>query len=144
MPARRFDLGGAPGHLIRRAQQQHQTIWAERVGEGLTSVQFAVLTLLAQQPEIDQRTLGASLSIDTSTLADVCRRLADRGLLERTRHPEDGRRYMLRVTAEGEAVLRRTIPAVDEVGDALLAPLEPDERATLMALLRRVVEGGAG
>jgi hypothetical protein len=27
-----FDLLAAPGHLIRRAQQQHQARWAELVG----------------------------------------------------------------------------------------------------------------
>jgi MarR family transcriptional regulator, temperature-dependent positive regulator of motility len=134
-----IDLTAAPGHLIRRAQQQHQNSWSELVGSGLTSVQFAVLALLTQRPGVDQRTLAASLSIDTSTLADVCLRLANRGLLARERSPEDGRRYILSVTPEGQALLRRTAPAVDAVGDALLAPLDADERATLMRLLRRVI-----
>jgi DNA-binding MarR family transcriptional regulator len=138
-----IDLTAAPGHLIRRAQRQHQNRWAELVGSGLTSVQFAVLALLSQRPGIDQRTLAASLSIDTSTLADVCLRLADRRLLQRERCTEDGRRYVLRVTAEGQEVLRRTVPAVDAVGDALLAPLNAAERKTLMCLLRRVIGIGA-
>jgi DNA-binding MarR family transcriptional regulator len=138
-PSADIDLTAAPGHLIRRAQQQHQNRWSELVGSGLTSVQFAVLTLLTQRPGIDQRTLAASLSIDTSTLADVCLRLADRRLLQRERSPQDGRRYVLRVTAAGEEVLHRTIPAVDEVGDALLAPLNAAERDTLKRLLRRVI-----
>ena len=134
-----IDLAAAPGHLIRRAQQQHQSRWAELVGSGLTSVQFAVLALLTQRPGIDQRTLAASLSIDTSTLADVCLRLADRRLLQRERSADDGRRYVLRVTAAGREVLHRTIPTVDAVGDALLAPLNDAERATLIGLLRRVI-----
>jgi DNA-binding MarR family transcriptional regulator len=134
-----IDLTAAPGHLIRRAQQQHQTRWGELVGSGLTSVQFAVLALLTQRPGIDQRTLADALSIDTSTLADVCLRLADRGLLQRERSTDDGRRYVLRVTEEGEQVLHRTAPAVDAVSDALLAPLDAAERQTLMRLLRRVI-----
>lgn len=134
-----IDLTAAPGHLIRRAQQQHQNRWSELVGGGLTSVQFAVLALLTQRPGIDQRTLAASLSIDTSTLADVCLRLAGRRLLQRERSDDDGRRYVLRVTPAGEEVLHRTIPTADAVGDALLAPLNAAERATLMRLLRRVI-----
>jgi DNA-binding MarR family transcriptional regulator len=133
------DLTRAPGHLIRRAQQMHQTLWAQRVGSDLTSVQFAVLALLARQPEIDQRTLGVSLSIDTSTLADVCRRLADKGLLERRRDVNDARRYVLRVTPSATTLLKRTIPVVDAVGDALLVNLSPDERDTLIDLLQRVL-----
>jgi DNA-binding MarR family transcriptional regulator len=141
MAPRGHDLSRAPGHLIRRAQQLHQTLWAQRVGSELTSVQFAVLALLAQQPKIDQRTLGASLSIDTSTLADVCRRLADKGLLERRRDVNDARRYVLRVTPAATALLKRTIPSVDAVGDALLTPLTPDEREVLIVLLQRVLVG---
>ncbi|MCW3006475.1 MAG: DNA-binding protein [Solirubrobacterales bacterium] len=134
-----FDLHGAPGHLIRRAQQRHQALWLERVGDRLTSVQFAALALLEREPDLDQRTLGERVSIDTSTLAEVCRRLADRGLLERARDPRDARRYVLRVTDAGAAVLREAIPAVDVVGEQLLAGLDAAERETLIALLRRVL-----
>jgi DNA-binding MarR family transcriptional regulator len=135
------DLTRAPGHLIRRAQQLHQTLWAQRVGSDLTSVQFAVLALLVRKPEIDQRTLGDTLSIDTSTLADVCRRLADKGLLERRRDVNDARRNVLRVTPSATALLKRTIPAVDAVGESLLHPLTLDERDTLITLLQRVLVG---
>lgn len=134
-----FDLAEAPGHLIRRAQQLHALLWSERVAGGLTSVQFAVLALLAQQPGVDQRTLGRLLSIDASTLAGVCRRLEGRGLLQRERDPDDVRRYVLHVSPAGVELLAETIPAVHDVGAALLAPLSDDERGTLMRLLSRVV-----
>jgi DNA-binding MarR family transcriptional regulator len=135
-----FDLLAAPGHLIRRAQQQHQARWAELVGSELTSVQFAVLAKLATEPGIDQNTLAAALSIDTSTLAEVCLRLASRGLIDRERSELDARRYRLYLTASGRAVLERNIPAVDAVGEALLAPLTDRERQALMRLLRRVID----
>jgi MarR family transcriptional regulator, temperature-dependent positive regulator of motility len=134
-----FDLLAAPGHLIRRAQQQHQARWAELVGSELTSVQFAVLAKLATEPGIDQSTLAAAVSIDTSTLAEVCLRLAARGLIDRERSELDARRYRLYLTASGRAVLEHNIPAVDAVGEALLAPLTDRERQALMRLLRRVI-----
>jgi DNA-binding MarR family transcriptional regulator len=134
-----FDLLAAPGHLIRRAQQQHQARWAELVGSELTSVQFAVLAKLSSEPGSDQNTLAAALSIDTSTLAEVCLRLATRGLIERERAERDARRYRLYLSASGRAVLERHAPAVDAVGDALLAPLSERERQTLMRLMRRVI-----
>src|SRR6202012_1690764 len=87
-----FDLLAAPGHLIRRAQQQHQARWTELVGSGLTSVQFAVLAALDTHPGTAQNTLSTALSIDTSTLAEVCLRLASRGLIERERSEIDARR----------------------------------------------------
>jgi len=117
-----YDLRAAPGHLIRRAQQQHQNRWSELVGASITSVQFAVLALLAQRPGLDQRTLAQSLAIDTSTLADVCLRLSDRGLLERERSAADGRRYRLRVTPSGERLVQDMIPKVDAVGERAAGP----------------------
>lgn len=134
-----FDLLAAPGHLIRRAQQQHQARWAELVGSELTSVQFAVLAKLSTDPGTDQNTLAAALSIDTSTLAEVCLRLASRELIDRERSETDARRYRLYLTDGGREVLERLIPAVDAVGEALLAPLNERERETLMRQLRRVI-----
>jgi DNA-binding MarR family transcriptional regulator len=134
-----FDLLAAPGHLIRRAQQRHQARWAQLVGPEITSVQFAVLAKLAADPGYDQNTLAGALSIDTSTLAEVCLRLASRGLIERRRTAHDARRYHLYLTDLGRAMLEHHIPAVDAVGEALLEPLSDDERDTLMGLLRRVI-----
>jgi DNA-binding MarR family transcriptional regulator len=133
------DFLSAPGHLIRRAQQNHQKLWSELVDEPLTSVQFAVLALLLQKPGIDQRTLGEELSIDSSTLATLCRLLEERGLISRTRDDQDSRRYALRATRAGEELIERTAPVVETVGEQLLAPLDADESAQLMALLRRIV-----
>lgn len=133
------DFLSAPGHLIRRAQQNHQRLWSELVDEQITSIQFAVLALLLQKPGIDQRSVGVELSIDGSTLAPVCRRLEDRGLLLRRRDDNDTRRYALRATPAGEALIDRIAPIVETVGGGLLSPLDEDERAQLLELLRRIV-----
>lgn len=134
-----IDIAQAPGHLIRRAQQRHQALWAQIVGDELTSVQFAILVLLREEPDLDQRTLGARASTDTSTLADVCRRLEQRGLLSRGRDTEDGRRYVLRVTPKGDELLRCIVPDVERVGEALLDGLTGEERTTLLTLLSKLL-----
>ena len=114
-------------------------MWTQIVGGDLTSVQFAILQLLRDEPELDQRTLAARASTDTSTLADVCRRLEQRGLLGRARDAEDRRRYVLRVTPDGDELLRRVIPDVTRVGEALLEGLTDAERADVLALLRKLL-----
>ena len=115
-----FDLASAPGHLIRRAAQLHTATWAELVDVNLTSVQFAILAALAATPDLDQRTLARRVSLDPATLADVSRRLVERGLVERARDAGDRRRNVLRLTDEGARVLRDAIPAVEKVGERLL------------------------
>jgi DNA-binding MarR family transcriptional regulator len=123
-----FDLSAAPGHLIRRAQQRHTTLWRELVGDDVTSVQFAILVVLEADPRLDQRRLGERISLDTSSLAEVCERLTKRGLVARERDPADARRNLLKLTEEGEAALHRAVPHVEQVGRRLFDDLSASDR----------------
>jgi MarR family transcriptional regulator, temperature-dependent positive regulator of motility len=134
-----FDLTCAPGHLIRRAQQLHTLVWRELVGERLTSIQFAILVAVDAEPGIDQRTLAARVSLDTSTLAEVCGRMRERGLLARERDPRDARRHRLALTDAGAVTLRETAPLVEAVGRRLLEGFSGDDAGELMRLLSRLV-----
>ncbi|MGH8917276.1 MAG: MarR family winged helix-turn-helix transcriptional regulator [Actinomycetes bacterium] len=137
-----YDLAGAPGHLIRRAQQVHIEIWGQLVDGGLTSPQFAVLCALGRDRGIDQTRLSLLASLDTSTCQGVVSRLQERGLLERARDPQDGRRWLLALTPRGEATLARVLPAVIEVGERLLEPLTRQEGVELRRLLAKVAVRG--
>jgi len=130
-------LDATPGHLVRCAQQIHGNLWTKEIGNGLTSVQFAVLLAIAQSPGIDQRTVGRRASLDKSTAADVVGRLAQRGLVTRARG-EDGRRRILHLADEGATVLLDAAPGVMKVQEDLLAPLAPTDRGSLLQLLRSV------
>jgi DNA-binding MarR family transcriptional regulator len=110
------------------------------VGPDLTSVQFAMLVALEAEPGIDQRTLGERISLDTSSLGEVCGRLVARGLIARERDPADGRRKVLRLTPAGRRALREATPRVYEVGRRLLEPFAPGDKADLMRLLTRLVQ----
>ena len=135
-----FALKEAPGHLLRRAQQLHTAVFAEVVSEpNLTTPQFAVLTALRNQPNIDQVRLSQHLAIDRSTIADVVNRLEERGLIRRKRDTKDARRNLLVLTPAGRALHDRTAPQVVDVGQRLLAPLSEKDRKTLMTLLSRVI-----
>ena len=46
---------------------------------------------------------------------------------------------LLRLSPEGEEVLRSVRPAVDRVQERLLAPLAPQDRRTLVRLLAQLV-----
>src|SRR6266540_2965104 len=74
-----FELISAPGHLVRRLAQIQTAVFADEVGDArLTSPQFAVLDVLANQGSIDQITLGRAAGIDRSTTADLVNRLVER------------------------------------------------------------------
>lgn len=134
------DLSTHPGHLARRLQQAHSLLWGAMVSEEITSPQFAVVNTLAEQPDIDQRTLSERVHLDRSTIADLVARLAGRGLLERVRDPRDGRRNVLKLTAEGTRVHRVLVTRTARMNRVFLAPLDEEEGRTLLRLIARVAE----
>lgn len=135
------DLYAMPGHLIRRAQQISGALFAEEVGaHDLTSVQFAALYAIRENPEVDATRLSALIAFDRSTLGGVLERLEAKGWIERAHAEGDRRAKRLRLTPESEALLRRVEPAVRRVQDRILAPLSPADRATFMRLLAQLAE----
>jgi DNA-binding MarR family transcriptional regulator len=127
------------GHLIRRAQQRHAALWQEQVSAEVSSVQYAALAVLERMPGASQSELGAELDLDRSTIADIVSRLERRGIIERSPHESDRRRYSLRLTAAGRAEVDQLRPLVVEANANLTAGLSAEEVATLRTLLQRVL-----
>ncbi|MFM9370027.1 MarR family winged helix-turn-helix transcriptional regulator [Streptomyces sp. Da 82-17] len=142
MPA--LDLSTHPGHLARRLQQAHTLLWHTVVSEDVTSPQFAVLNALVEEAGLDQRTVGERVRLDRSTVAEVIRRLVDRGLLDKVRDPKDGRRSVLHATDEGHRVHRRLAPRTTRMNQLFLAPLNAEEQETFLGLLQRVADAAEG
>lgn len=135
-----FEPRDAPGHLLRRAQQLHTVVFAETVSAAdLTTPQFAVLTALHHEPDLDQVRLSQRLAIDRSTIADLATRLEERGLITRHRDPQDARRKVLALTDAGRALHDRTVPEVHEVGRRLVEPLDDADRETFLRCLRTII-----
>ena len=134
----RTSLYVAPGHLIRRAQQRHWSLWGQTVGTEVTSVQYGVLLGLHDSPAVGQVKIGSLASIDKSSIAEVLRRLDRRGLLEREPDPADGRRNLVAITPTGVQVVEELAPRVLEVQRLLFAPLDPAERTRFTTLMSKV------
>ncbi|MCI3223070.1 MarR family winged helix-turn-helix transcriptional regulator [Streptomyces sp. NP-1717] len=132
------DLTTHPGHLARRLQQAHHLLWNSMVSEETTSPQFGVMNALMAEPGLDQRTVGERVGLDRSTIAEVISRLTARGLLDKTRDPADGRRFLLRLTDDGARTHRKLRVRTARMNQVFLAPLSPEEQALFMSLLRRV------
>lgn len=130
-----------PGHLIRRLQQIAVAIFLEDTAAfGITPVQFAALRGLAAHPGVDQRTLAAQVGLDASTLGGVVDRLESRGWLHRQPSEADRRVKLLRITAQGEQLLRDMAPAIEASQRRILAPLSAARQAQFMSMLAELVE----
>jgi DNA-binding MarR family transcriptional regulator len=130
------------GHLIRRLHQQSTQIFQAQTqvaGFDLTSVQFAALDAIAQQPGVDQAGLAATISFDRATIGGVIDRLEQKGLLQREVSLQDRRARQLQLTPEGERLLASVRPVVEALQADILAPLSRKERAAFMALARKAL-----
>ncbi|HZX97039.1 MAG TPA: MarR family transcriptional regulator [Myxococcales bacterium] len=135
------DLYDMPGHLIRRAQQISSALFAEECAEfDLTSVQYAALVAIQAHPEVDATRLSHLIAFDRSTIGSVLDRLEAKGWVLRTASPTDRRVKLLRLTLEGERLLREVEPAVRRVQERLLEPLTQADRAALLRLLSQLAD----
>ncbi|MDP4608463.1 MAG: MarR family transcriptional regulator [Burkholderiaceae bacterium] len=131
-----------PGHLIRRLQQRSTQVYqtqTQAAGFDLTSVQFAALDAIAQQPSTDQATLAATISFDRATIGGVIDRLEQKGLVQRVVSAHDRRARLLTITAAGQQLLASCRPVVEALQADILAPLSAAERATFVALAHKAL-----
>lgn len=139
VPKDRTELAG---HLIRRLQQQSTQVFQSRMQEAgfdLTSVQYASLDAIAEEPGIDQATLAARIGFDRATIGGVVDRLEQKGLVEREVSAADRRARVLRLSRAGQQMLTACRPVVQGLQDEILGTLTAPERATFLRLARKAL-----
>ena len=101
---------------------------------------FQALGFVADNPGCMATALAAFLVVSPTTATSIADRLVKRGLLERER-PQDNRRAIaMSLTGEGRT-LHQAIVRQDLKNMAImLEPLLPEERATFLALMARIVQ----
>lgn len=128
------DLVAAPGYGARRLYQAYLAAWNRHVDALLTGPQFAVLSAVRAYPDADQTALAGAVALDTSTMADVCRRMERRGLITRHAAPHDARAKVLVLTDEGAEALAEVYRRARVLDEALLAGCPADLRPRLASL----------
>jgi DNA-binding MarR family transcriptional regulator len=134
-----YVLENQVGYLLRRAHQRHAAIFLESMASfDLTPTQFAALVKTVELGRVTQNLLGRLTAMDPATIQGVVRRLVDRALVERALDPMDRRTSVLIPTPAGVDLAARAAISARAITEATLSPLDPDERATLTALLRKL------
>ncbi len=127
-------------HLLHRAGQCADELFATHIGSAdVTPRQYAVLKAIKNSQEPSQTQLVQTTGIDRSTLADIVRRLVQRGLVERQRTRRDARTYAVSLSAEGETVLDRTEPAVEATNAQVLSAVPVADREVFLRALKNIV-----
>src|SRR5258705_10158296 len=107
--------------LNRRLRQ------ARPIGD-LTITQLSALTSLELHGALTPRELAEVERVQPPTLTKIVAKLEDRGLVQRTPHPTDGRQVILAASESGRAVVVEHRRARDEWLAKHLMALSPAER----------------
>lgn len=138
-----FGLAEAPSYLIKRCQQFYGDLYAHESGSSeLTKQQFTVLSALENNEGASQTALVDITGIDRSTLAEMVRRMLERGLLSRERTEADARANAIGLTTAGRKALRTTRQAAERAEKALLDPLPVSERNRFIKALTTIAAAG--
>ena len=129
------------GHLLRRAHQRHSAIFQEKIGDAqLTPLQFAALVKLRDLTEVSQNHLGRLTAMDAATMQGVIKRLASRNLIKRRPDPDDRRRLIVSLSAEGYDLVNTLVSSGSDITAQTLEPLCPAERKQFLDLLTKLAQ----
>ena len=105
----------------------------------LTYTQYITMMVLWEKKELNVKTLGNILLLDSGTLTPLLRKLETKGYINRIRNEEDERNLVITITEKGEELKKNVKGIPTEVGKCI--NLTTDEAYTLYSLLYKVIMG---
>jgi MarR family transcriptional regulator for hemolysin len=107
---------------------------------GFGMAYLPVLVPLQEEGELTQKELAERTRVEQPTMAALLGRMDRDGLLLRKPHPTDKRSSRISLSAKAKARLPAAMEQMAAVAERATAGLSQRERATLILLLRRVVD----
>jgi DNA-binding MarR family transcriptional regulator len=132
------------GYAASRAAITMRKVFARHMEPlDLKIVEFSILMLVAQNPQVNQKQLGQALDISAPNMAVTLDRMVERGWVERVRSMKDRRAQNIHLTAAGAQLVQRAEKIAATMEAPSLAMLSAAERALLIELLHKVASGKA-
>lgn len=107
---------------------------------GLAEAEFRVLMTLFSQPEgvAHPGDLCSRASQSPANMSRICDALVERGLITRVLSAQDRRRMVLRMTEEGEELVRELLPKMFAPLRGMLAGFPESDQRQLITYLKRL------
>jgi MarR family transcriptional regulator, lower aerobic nicotinate degradation pathway regulator len=129
------------GFLVRRMWQIHVAMFLQETkGSGMTPLQFSILLVLEESPDLEQFALAFRVGLDRSNLSEIVTRMTGAGLVKCGPSQRDRRTKVARLTKRGQQLLGKLRTNVDRSHARLLEDLPARERADFLRMMKRVVE----
>jgi MarR family transcriptional regulator, temperature-dependent positive regulator of motility len=107
---------------------------------GVKLKEFVALLYLRELNGATQQRLTKSLMLDANNTVILLNGLEEKGMVERTRDPEDRRRHIVEITPKGVRALEKAERELETVADDVLGNLDGSERTELHELLAKALE----
>jgi MarR family 2-MHQ and catechol resistance regulon transcriptional repressor len=131
--------------VLARAARAVETRALRSIADtGLGASDFGVLEVLLHKGALPVNAIGRKLLLTSGSITTCVDRLARRGLVARRDDPDDRRVRLVELTPAGRALIEPAFARHAADLDALVAALAPEERSTLVALLRRLGTAAEG
>src|SRR6059036_1654559 len=99
---------------------------------------FAVIEMLLHKGPQPVNAIGRRVELTSGAITTAVDRLESRGLVTREAHPSDRRARIVRLTAAGKEQAAKIFAGHKAAMDAAASALSKTERATLIALLKKL------
>jgi DNA-binding MarR family transcriptional regulator/GNAT superfamily N-acetyltransferase len=128
------------------AVRRFNRFYTQRIGvldEGLLRMPFSltearVVYEMAQREPATATALGQALGLDAGYLSRIVRSFEERGVVERTPSPTDGRQWLLSLTGEGRRAFARLDAETRRQIGAMLEALSGDEQRRLVEAFAQI------
>lgn len=99
---------------------------------------FAVLEALLHKGPLPVNAIGKKVLLTSGSITTAVDRLENKGLVERRDDPDDRRSRIVHLTREGRKLIKKSFAGHAADMERITSVLEPDERATLIYLLKKL------
>ena len=106
----------------------------------LTIAEWRVIAVIAEGSGITQQEVCVLTRMDKVTVSRAAIALTERGLIDRTPNPRDGRSHILALSAEGAELYGNVAPKALELETRIFGALDPADIARLSAILEQVAD----
>jgi len=132
-------LRGLTGYQLQRANGAGIALYKAVFAKfGLRRTTFSCLSLIVENPGLQQGQLAAVLAIERSNIVQIIDDLSKKDLILREPAKTDRRAYALTATEKGVSVFKAALQAVKEIDDQVNRGLSKEELLALEYALRLI------
>ncbi|MBT2695867.1 MarR family transcriptional regulator [Bacillus sp. ISL-40] len=124
--------------LMQTSKAIHDRIKEEMAKNKLGITEFSVLEVLYQKGKQTIQQIGNCILVSSGSMTYCLDKLEQRGLLSRNACPDDRRMIHVRLTDDGNKLMKEIMPKYQELIEDMFDSLNSDEAETLVNLLKKV------